>query len=86
MNKTINLDKKIYVINFIHTSAVLLSSAEEVTRSLNLAFENERLSKLQLVKFKNKPDDLKTELSESGIISMSECFPWLIDEKGSMVD
>lgn len=63
-----------YDINFIHTSVVMFSS-NEVTRILDLSIENERLSNLQVVKFKDKADDLNTELSESGISSINECFP-----------
>ena len=75
-------------INFIHTSAVQFSDVNELNLRINLnsSIENERLSNLQVVPYKDKGENLNKELSESGISSISDCFPWLIDKKGSMID
>ena len=75
-------------INFIHTSAVQFSDVNKFNLRINLnsSIENERLSNLQVVPYKDKGENLNKELSESGISSISDCFPWLIDKKGSMID
>ena len=65
-NKIIILNKNKYTINFIHTSAVTLSSVnnnvfqniESVDNSIEQAIVNERLSNLQLVRFDGKSESL----------------------------
>ena len=67
-NKIINLNKNRYTINFIHTSAVTLSSVNNVFKNIESvdnsvarqeqAIVNERLSNLQLVRFDGKSESL----------------------------
>lgn len=88
-----------YLRNF-HTSAVSLSYINNgsqntvadpvVDNTITSSIETERLSNLQLVKWSNKSDSLKSDFYVSCIntnsTSISENIPWLIDNDGKFID
>ena len=74
--------------NFIHSSAISYSneiSKASLSKILENSLENEKLSNLQLVKYKREV--VEEDLSDLGITSSNtESFPWFFDDEGKIID
>src|ERR1700735_4285488 len=68
------------VKNFIHSSAILYSNVDsKILEQIN-RLGQERVSDLQLIKYQENVVD--EDIKDLNISSISEIFPWFLDEEG----
>src|SRR6202046_5592852 len=72
------------VKNFIHSSAILYSNVDsKILEQIN-RLGQERVSDLQLIKYQENVVD--EDIKDLNISSISEIFPWFLDEEGKNIE
>jgi hypothetical protein len=83
-NFSFSLKNSLLVNKFIHSSAILYSNVDSrILEEIN-RLGQERVSDLQLIKYQENV--VEGDITDLGISSISESFPWLLDDQGKNIE